>query len=260
MGEIPPLVYNLEVFPVQEVTGAWLSWQHHGGHVPDDFLLLTVWHGSEPLLQTQFPLATEEQQEAHLTNGIPPGQNGNHDAWTNTDTHKFIINYPVTHTLWFKPLVCYFHCSLKSNATEQTSLKGGWQAEMWRPTHGWGQGSLEFLFQSLREHRIWVLYVSKHWKYQIRNWFPPAPLSEPYWHTISFKFSSLCCCKTSYKDERIVFLWSLFSSGLSCRLTFACLDFVPRKSVRWKNPFKTSQTHNSKLVFSNNALFKCPRS
>lgn len=63
----PPLVNNLQVFPVQEVTGARLPCQHHGGHVLDDLLLLAFCHGREPLLQTQLPLATEEQQEAHLT-------------------------------------------------------------------------------------------------------------------------------------------------------------------------------------------------
>lgn len=50
--------------------------QHHGGHVPDDLLLLTFRHGREPLLQTQLPLATEEQHEAHLTTqeGIVRGE------------------------------------------------------------------------------------------------------------------------------------------------------------------------------------------
>lgn len=67
-GQRSPLVNNLQVFPVQEVAGAWLSRQHHGGHVPDDLLLLALGHRGEPLLQTQFPLAAEEQQEAHLTN------------------------------------------------------------------------------------------------------------------------------------------------------------------------------------------------
>lgn len=52
---------------MQEVTGAWLPCQHHGRHVSDDLLLLTICHGRKPFLQAQLPLATEEQQEAHLT-------------------------------------------------------------------------------------------------------------------------------------------------------------------------------------------------
>lgn len=40
--ECPPLVNDLQVFPVQEVAGARLSRQHHGGHFPDDLLLFAV--------------------------------------------------------------------------------------------------------------------------------------------------------------------------------------------------------------------------
>lgn len=40
-GQHTPLVNNLQVSPVQEVTGAWWPSQHHGGHVPDDLLLVT---------------------------------------------------------------------------------------------------------------------------------------------------------------------------------------------------------------------------
>lgn len=61
---------------MQEVTRTWLARQHHGGHVSNDLLLFTLWHGSEPFLQTQFPLATEEQQEAHLTAGGLGGGGG----------------------------------------------------------------------------------------------------------------------------------------------------------------------------------------
>lgn len=64
-----PLVNDLQVFPLQEVAGARLSCQHHGGSFPDDLLLFSLRHGSEPLLQAQFPLAAEEQQEAHLAKG-----------------------------------------------------------------------------------------------------------------------------------------------------------------------------------------------
>lgn len=51
---------------MQEVAGAWLPSQHHGGHVPDDLLLLSLRDGREPLLEAELALATEEQQEMHL--------------------------------------------------------------------------------------------------------------------------------------------------------------------------------------------------
>lgn len=69
---------------MQEVTGARLPCQHHCGHVPDDLLLLTFGHGREPLLQTQLPLATEEEQEAHLNStDTEQGHRGSGDARTN---------------------------------------------------------------------------------------------------------------------------------------------------------------------------------
>lgn len=51
---------------MQEVTCAWFSSQHHGGHVPDDLLLLSLRQWQEPFLQPELPLATEEQQKTHL--------------------------------------------------------------------------------------------------------------------------------------------------------------------------------------------------
>lgn len=51
-----PLVNNLEVPPVEEVTGAGRVSQHHQSHFSDHLLLLSLRHRSEPLLQSQLPL------------------------------------------------------------------------------------------------------------------------------------------------------------------------------------------------------------
>lgn len=133
-GQLPPLVNNLQVFPVQEVAGTRLPCQHRGGHVPDDLLLLALCHGREPLLKTQLPLATEEQQEAHLATHTrhkvsvtiviqAPTDVGDLDEPTHTRPHTLnaedIINYP----LRVKPVVSCCHGSLKSNST--TSPKRG---------------------------------------------------------------------------------------------------------------------------------------
>lgn len=80
---------------MQEVTGAWLPCQHHGGHVPDDLLLLTLCHWCEPLLQTQLPLATKEQQEAHLTTHRYTA--GSVVMHTQADGVIFINTYTHTH-------------------------------------------------------------------------------------------------------------------------------------------------------------------
>lgn len=84
---------------MQEVAGARLPCQHHGGHVPDDLLLLALGHGREPLLQAQLPLTAEEQQEAHLTT---QGQRGGHKpgARRSTQSHSegHINQQLLTHT------------------------------------------------------------------------------------------------------------------------------------------------------------------
>lgn len=111
-----PLVNDLQVFPVQEVTGAWLPCQHHGGHVPDDLLPLTVWHGREPLLQTQLTLATEEQQEAHLTTQRhSAGSEGHpgrmhHDSKRPIIPHSSTLSFSCFWSLFILLIVNYFVC------------------------------------------------------------------------------------------------------------------------------------------------------
>lgn len=86
---------------MHEVTGAWLPRQHHGGHVPGDLLLLPLRHGREPLLQTQLPLATEEQQEAHLATQTQRRVRAATivmRARPHKVTGEDIINYPLTHS------------------------------------------------------------------------------------------------------------------------------------------------------------------
>lgn len=97
MGCVSPLVNDLQVFPLQEVAGTWLPCQHNGGHFPDDLFLFPIRHRREPLLQAQLPLATEEQQEAHLMAQTQSGSKSYYICMVNEETRTGSKTHTHTH-------------------------------------------------------------------------------------------------------------------------------------------------------------------
>lgn len=123
----PPLVYNLQVFPVNKVTGAWLPCQHQGGHVPDDLFLLTLGDGREPLLQSQSPLTTEEQQEAYLVEQtgeiVMCAGDGGDETRMNTEsmtTRRAGTSNTLVPTTGQRSRLLFWVVWLKCNFTDQT--------------------------------------------------------------------------------------------------------------------------------------------